>query len=206
MEPFAARHTSEKVAMSNVILSMMISPDGSIAGHDGNLNWFRTDEAFETEMLNLLRGVDAILLGRVSYQLLADYWPSAGTSSSPEAPGGFTSHERQVAFAGLMNSIPKMVYSRTLGRADWGPARIVREITTEGVDRMKREATKDLVLFAGASAASTFLNLDLIDEVQADGPSRRTGRRCHAVHASIERTPPRANAMRHVQVWGGSAS
>ena len=104
--------------MSNVILSMMISLDGSIAGQDRDLNWFRTDEAFETEMLNLLRGVDAILLGRVSYQLLADYWPSPGTPSSPEAPGGFTSHERQVAFAGLMNSIPKVVVSIVWGMHD----------------------------------------------------------------------------------------
>ena len=53
------------IAMSDVILSMMISLDGSISGHDGNLDWFRTDEAFETVMLSLLRGVDAILLGRV---------------------------------------------------------------------------------------------------------------------------------------------
>lgn len=73
---------------------MMVSLDGLIAGPNGDLEWFLSDQEFETEMLGLLRNVDAILLGRVSYQLLCDYWPSAGTSASAEAPGGFTSMDR----------------------------------------------------------------------------------------------------------------
>jgi len=150
--------------MSKVILSMMTSLDGSIARADGDLNWFLTDAEFEAEMLTVLRNVDAMLFGRVSYQLLAEYWPTAGTNASLEAPGGFTNEEREKTFAELMNSIPKVVYSRTLEQADWAPTRIVRENIAEDLATMKRQATKDIVLFAGASIASTFINLDLIDE------------------------------------------
>jgi RibD C-terminal domain len=102
--------------MRKLILSMMVSLDGMIARPDGDLGWFLSDGEFESEMLDLLRNVDSILLGRVSYQLLADYWPSAGTPAASEAPGGFTSRNREIAFARLMNSIPKVVYSRTLTR------------------------------------------------------------------------------------------
>lgn len=150
--------------MRNVILSMMVSLDGSIARSDGDLNWFLSDEGFEAEMLSLLRGVDAMMFGRVSYELLAKYWPSAGALASADAPGGFTSKDREIEFAGLMNSIPKVVFSRTLSKADWGPATIIRENIAGEIARMKREPGKDLVLFAGAGIASAFANLDLLDE------------------------------------------
>jgi dihydrofolate reductase len=149
--------------MSKMILSMMVSLDGMIAGADGDLDWFRTDEEFEREMLGLLKSVDAFLFGRVAYQLLSGYWPTAG-SSAEEAPGGFTSKQREIEFAGLMNSTPKVVFSRTLERAEWGPARIVKDDVAGEVARMKRQAKKDLVLFAGAGIAATFMNMDLIDE------------------------------------------
>ena len=152
--------------MRRVILSMAISLDGMTARADGDLGWFRTDGDFELEMLDLLRSVDRILLGRVSYELLADYWPTAGTAAAQDAPGGFTSREREVAFAELMNSIPKIVYSRKLTQARWGPAAVVKEVVADDVARMKRESGKDLVLFAGANLAATFMNLDLIDEYQ----------------------------------------
>ena len=149
--------------MSKVILSVMVSLDGLMAGRDGDLEWFRTDAEFEAEMFTVLRSVDAILFGRVSYQLLGDYWPNAETS--PEAPpGGFTSEDQGVEFARLMNRIPKVVYSRTLERAEWGPVRIVRDHIEEDLERMKRESSKDIVLFAGAQIARYFIERDLFDE------------------------------------------
>lgn len=149
--------------MRNVILSMMVSLDGSIARPDGNLDWFRTDRDFEDEMLTLLGQVDVMLFGRVSYELLAEYWPTAGTASAREAPGGFSSHDRAVEFARFMNTIPKIVYSKTLTSADWGPARIVSEGIADDITAMKREPGRDIVLFAGGRLASTFVNLDLVD-------------------------------------------
>lgn len=149
--------------MRKLILSMMVSLDNRTAGPDGDLDWFRTDGDFEVEMLELLRNVDGMLFGRVSYELLAAYWPAAGTTAE-EAPGGFTSKERQIAFAERMNTLPKIVYSRTLSDPAWGPATVVREVRTEEVMAMKREPGKDLVLFAGATLASAFADLDLIDE------------------------------------------
>lgn len=150
--------------MRKVILSMMLSLDGMTARPDGDLGWFLSDARFEDVMLSLLRSVDAMMFGRVSYQLLADFWPTAGTPTSPDAPGGFTSRERAAEFARLMNSIPKVVFSRTLSEAAWGPARLVRDNVGEEVARMKAGPGKDLVLFAGAGLAKTFMNLDLVDE------------------------------------------
>jgi dihydrofolate reductase len=150
--------------MRKVILSMMVSLDGMTARADGDLSWFLSDEAFETEMLAVLRSVDAMLFGRISYELLADYWPTAGTRTSADAPGGFTSEERELEFAQLMNSIPKIVFSRTLTQAEWGPARLIRGNVADEIATMKAQPGKDVVLFAGADLASHFMKLDLVDE------------------------------------------
>ncbi|MGH8286733.1 MAG: dihydrofolate reductase family protein [Steroidobacteraceae bacterium] len=150
--------------MRKVVLSMMVSLDGFIAASDGNLDWFLSDAEFEEEMLGLLRSVDGMLFGRVAYQLLAEYWPTAGTSSAQEAPGGFTSRQREIEFARLMNEIPKTVYSRTLTKASWGPVTIARAVCGEEIASLKRERGKDLVLFAGGDIASEFARQDLFDE------------------------------------------
>jgi dihydrofolate reductase len=149
--------------MRKLILSMMTSLDGCIATADGGLDWFLTDGEFELELMQLLRGVDGMIFGRVAYELLAQFWPTAG-SSSDEAPGGFTSKERAIEFAQLMNSIPKIVYSRSLQQPHWGPVTIVREIDAAEIARQKRQPGKDLVLFAGGELASSFVKLDLFDE------------------------------------------
>lgn len=148
--------------MPKLILSMMVSLDNRIAGPDGNLDWFRTDAEFEQELLDLLRNVDGMIFGRVAYQLLSEYWPTAGTTSD-QAPGGFTSKQVEIEFAGLMNSVPKIVYSRTLREASWGPVTIANRLDAADVARRKREARKDLVLFAGGKLASAFAQLDLFD-------------------------------------------
>lgn len=150
--------------MRKLILSMMVSLDNRTARADGDLDWFRTDGDFEVEMLELLHNVDGIMLGRVSYELLGAYWPTAGTSTADEAPGGFTSKQREAAFVERMNTLPKIVFSRTVNDPTWGPAKVMREVRAEDVTKMKREANKDLVLFAGATLASAFIHLDLIDE------------------------------------------
>lgn len=143
--------------MRNVILSMMVSLDGQIARPDGNLDWFLTDADFEDEMFALLNSVDAMIFGRKSYELLKEYWPTAGTSDE-QAPGGFTSKAREVEFARLMNTVPKIVFSRTLENADWGPVTIEREVHADVIGDRK------VVVFAGASIATTFMNLDLVYE------------------------------------------
>ncbi|HEY6643250.1 dihydrofolate reductase family protein [Povalibacter sp.] len=149
--------------MRKIILSMMVSLDMQIARADGNLDWFRSDAGFETEMLRLLRRVDGMMFGRVSYEMLAQYWPTAGASDATVS-GGFSNTEVEKEFALLMNTVPKRVYSRTLKSAAWGPVTIIDEVDADEIDKLRRQPGRDLVLFAGASLASEFMRHDLIDE------------------------------------------
>lgn len=136
--------------MRKVILSIMVSVDGFIEGPNKELDWHAFDEEMERYMsTEVLDKVDAILLGRVAYQLLADYWPSSADRIAPQ-----------------VNDLPKIVFSRTLEKTEWKNSRIVKEGIAEEVSRMKQEPGKDLVLFGGAAIAQTFMQLGLIDEYQ----------------------------------------
>src|SRR2546430_2717642 len=93
--------------MRKVIASPFITLDGFIAGPQGELDWAAGGGEFDREMLPLLlKRVDTIVLGRVTYQELAAYWPFASTEDDSNAE--------------LMNTVSKLVFSRTLEQVEWG--------------------------------------------------------------------------------------
>lgn len=139
--------------MRKVILSMMVSLDGFIEGPNRDLDWPIVDKEIDRYADELLDTVDAILLGRVTYQLFVDFWPSATT-------------EEEI-ITDKMNEIPKIVFSRTLDKAPWGKwnnARVVKENIAEEIAKLKQQPGKDMVIFGGANLAQTFMQHGLIDE------------------------------------------
>ncbi|MGI8496786.1 MAG: dihydrofolate reductase family protein [Gemmatimonadaceae bacterium] len=133
--------------MRKLIWQMMVSLDGFMEGPNRELDWHVTDGDFNRYVTEVLTSTDAILLGRVTYQLFADYWPSSTDSEAP-----------------MMNDLPKIVFSRTLEQARWKNSRVVKENIEAEIDALKRQAGKDLALFGSADLASTFMRLGLIDE------------------------------------------
>lgn len=102
-----------------IVLEQLVSADGFAAEPDGGMRFVeavsfedldRTDE----HQMEFVATVDAIVLGRVTYEMFSSYWPTA----DPE-------HDR---LAGPINALPKLVLSETLETAPWGEdeAQIVR--------------------------------------------------------------------------------
>ena len=142
--------------MRKVIASPFVTLDGFIAGPDGALDWSVGDEAFDREQLPaLLDRVDVILLGRLTYQALAAYWPFASAEDD--------------RVADLVNTTPKVVFSRTLSEAPWGHfknAKVVKEDPAEAVARLKQQSGKDMVIFGSGRLVSHLTQAGLIDEYQ----------------------------------------
>ena len=103
----------------------------------------------------LFRSADVMMFGRKTYQLMADYWPTAAADASL-SPG-----ERE--FAEAINRIDKIVFSRTLQSAGWN-TRILRELDPEQIKAMKRQPGRDILLGGGANLLQAFMKHDLIDE------------------------------------------
>jgi dihydrofolate reductase len=130
-----------------VFWQMMVSLDGFMEGPNRELDWHVADEDFNRYVADMLSSIDAILLGRVTYQLFADYWPSA--------------KDRE---AEAMNELPKIVFSRTLDKVEWKNSRLAEGDAAEEVAKLKRQPGKEIALFGSADLASTFMREGLIDE------------------------------------------
>ena len=142
--------------MRKVIVSMMVTLDGFFAGPKGELDWHIVDEEFNQYAIDLLSKVDALLFGKVTYQIMADYWPAAATN--PSTP------KSDVEIADKMNNLPKIVFSKTLQEVKWNNSRLVKDNIAEEISKMKQQPGKDMVIFGSGSVVSTFMQHGLIDE------------------------------------------
>jgi dihydrofolate reductase len=118
------------------------------------IDWHLVDDELHSHFNEQLSAMGAFLDGRVTYELMAGFWPTADTDP--------TSSEHMIEFARIWRDMPKIVYSRTLERADWNTT-IVRDVVVEDIMALKKEPGGDLVL-GGANLATTFIRNDLVDE------------------------------------------
>jgi dihydrofolate reductase len=142
--------------MRKVILSNMVTLDGFFEGPNKELDWQIVDGENKEYAIDLLSKVDALLFGRVTYQLMADYWPAAATN--PSTP------KSDLEIADKMNNLPKIVFSKTLQEVKWNNSRLVKENIAEEISKMKQQPGKDMVIFGSGSIVSTFMQHGLIDE------------------------------------------
>lgn len=133
--------------MRRVIVSCMMSLDGFFEGPNRELDWHVVDEELLAYAAGMLGSVDTILFGRTTYEHMAAYWPTA-----PSGP-----------IADKMNSLPKIVFSRTLSEAAWGPVSLIPGDAVAEVARLKQLPGGAMVV-GGAALASSLLQAGLIDE------------------------------------------
>jgi dihydrofolate reductase len=142
--------------MRRIIVSEMVTLDGFFAGPNGETDWHMADEEYERYSLGFLESVDTLLFGRVTYQMMADYWPAAA------AKGLHTKVHADVARA--MNEIQKVVYSSTLKAAPWNNSLLLKKVVAEEVMGMKLADGKDIAVFGSGQLASELTRLGLVDE------------------------------------------
>ncbi|MFE5137519.1 dihydrofolate reductase family protein [Streptomyces fagopyri] len=140
--------------MRKIVLMMSVSLDGYVEGPNREIDWHRVDEELHRHFNEEISRFGALLDGRVTHELMAAYWPTADQDPA--------STPTEAEFAGIWRDIPKIVYSRTLERADWNTT-LVRDVVPEEVRALKEQPGGDLGL-GGADLAASFLRHDLVDE------------------------------------------
>jgi dihydrofolate reductase len=145
----------EKDRMRKVIVSEMITLDGFFAGPDGEIDWHVVDEDFNERTLEFFRSVDTLVFGRVTYELMAKYWPTEAAQTDDPL------------IAEKMNTLPKVVFSRTLEKAEWGEWRDVTAVKgnpEEEIAKLKQGPGKDIVIFGSGEIVSILARAGLIDD------------------------------------------
>lgn len=139
--------------MRTLYLFDMVTLDGFFEGPaKWEIGWHNVDAEFNEFSIDQLNATDLLLFGRVTYEGMASYWPTpAAMEDDPEV-------------AAKMNSIPKIVFSRTLEKAGWNNTRLINSNVVEEVLKLKRQPGKDIALFGSSDLASTFIKHGLIDE------------------------------------------
>jgi dihydrofolate reductase len=138
--------------MRNVVLSMQVSLDGFIARPKGELDWHLVDGEVNEYAKDLLNSFDTLVFGRVTYELMASYWPTAITNDPAEAQ-----------IAERLNTLPKVVFSRTLKKVEWRNSRLAQGGIVEEILKMKEQPGKDIGI-GGTSIVTVLAPLGLIDE------------------------------------------
>jgi dihydrofolate reductase len=146
--------------MRKVILSTNVTLDGFMAGPHGELDWHFShwNDEMEEYITEQGKSIDTILVGRVAYQSMADYWPTIAANPS--------ARRKDLEFAEWMNSLPKIVFSKTLKEVGWNNSRLVKEKIPEEIAKVKQQPGKDMIMWGGVSIVNTFIKLGLIDEYQ----------------------------------------
>lgn len=135
--------------MRRVVLQMGVSLDGYVAGPGGELDWGLAAEDPDVHAWKVaaLRRTGTHIMGRVTYEQMAGYWPSATSD-----------------YAEFMNKLPKVVFSATLPATDWADSRIARGDLAEEVAALKNESGGDIMAHGGAAFVQALSRLGLIDE------------------------------------------
>jgi dihydrofolate reductase len=144
--------TKEDTHMRKVLLQMGLSVDGIVAGGPQGTsdadNPADEDEGVRRWKLEALNQVGTHIMGRVTYEQMAAHWPYHGPA----------------VYAEIMNNIPKVVFSKTLTKAEWKESRIARGDLTEEIANLKSEPGKDIMAHGGASFVQALSREGLIDE------------------------------------------
>jgi len=141
----------ELVAFINVTL------DGYFAGPNGDLSWAhegKQDPEWNAFVAENAQSGGQLLLGRVTYDLMASYWPT------PQAM------ENDPVVAEGMNNLPKVVFSRTLDKASWKNTRLVKGDMAAAVRKLKQEPGEGMAILGSGSVVSQLAQAGLIDEYQ----------------------------------------
>jgi dihydrofolate reductase len=136
--------------MRKLIMWNIITLDGYF---EGIRNWDLTFHSViwgqELEKLSIeqLHSADYLVFGRATYEGMAAYWTKA-----------------EGEIANLMNSIPKLVFSKTLKSADWNNTTLIRENACAEIKNIKKQGSRDMYVFGSANLSVTFINDNLFDE------------------------------------------
>ena len=138
--------------MRKIFISNFVSLDGYLAGPGGDLSWHIVTDEFLKYAEDMLEQVDTILFGRLTYEMMAAYWPTEHVKTTDPV------------IAAKMNSLQKIVFSRTLDSVDWENSSLMNDNIENTMRKLKELPGKDMVILGSGTIVSAFTQMGLIDE------------------------------------------
>jgi dihydrofolate reductase len=141
--------------MRKLVLLAHISLDGFVAGPKGELDGFPKGEENLQFVCDLAKDADAALFGRVSYELLNTYWPTAKDHPGATKP--------EIAYSNWYNNAQKIIVSRTLASDNLKNTIIVSDNVSNEIKNIKEQDGKNILIFGSPSVSQLLIQDGLID-------------------------------------------
>jgi dihydrofolate reductase len=138
--------------MRKVLFQMMVTLDGFFEGPHHEIDWHVVDDEFNQYAWEMCSRADTLVFGRVTYQLMADFWPSAQALRDDPVT------------ADWMNRLDKVVFSHTLNKVSWQNTRLVKTDPVDEVARLKSLPGKNIAILGSSDLSLPLLKAGLIDE------------------------------------------
>ena len=142
--------------MRNLIFFMHTSLDGFVAGLNGEMNWINLDEAMFDFIATMTDKADTALYGRVTYEMMQNYWPTAG-----EQPNA-SKHDKE--HSAWYNKVSKVVLSKTISEKGLDNTTVISDQLADNINKLKQKEGKNILIFGSPGASQSLLNEGLIDE------------------------------------------
>jgi len=148
--------------MRKIISFMHISLDGFVAGLNGEMDWIKVDEEIFDYVEKQISEGDTALYGRITYQMMESYWPTAG--DKPTA----TRHD--IEHSKWYSKVHKVVLSKTMKNSGLTNTKIISDNLSDRINEIKQSrpasggsGSKDILLFGSPTATHSLIQLNLID-------------------------------------------
>ena len=137
---------------------MHISLDGFVAGINGEMDWIKVDEEIFDYVGKRIGESDTALYGRVTFEMMEDYWPAAGDKP--------TASKHDIEHSKWYSKVHKVVLSKTMKGADLINTKIISDNLSEEINEIKQSrngGSEDILLFGSPTATHSLIQQNLID-------------------------------------------
>jgi dihydrofolate reductase len=140
--------------MRKLVVSEWVSLDG-VFDADTMKEWFHPYDSKDRQahITELVLASDAFLFGRVTYEMLAGYWPKVKNNDKDD-----------LEIANKLNSSPKFVVSSTLKQAEWSNSTIINDSAIKEITTLKQQPGHSILVFGSATLVESLMDADLVDE------------------------------------------
>jgi dihydrofolate reductase len=152
---FKQHPTIKQTYMRKIISFMHISLDGFVAGPNGEMNWIQVDQEIFDHVGERISQTDAALYGRVTYQMMENYWPNAGNKP------GASKHD--IEHSGWYKHAHKIVLSKTLKGAELTNTTVISDNLANELNKIRQGEGSEILLFGSPTATHALIEQDLVD-------------------------------------------
>jgi len=140
--------------MRKLTVFNFLTLNGYYKGQNGDISWHNHGSEEGEYAAEGAQSESVLLFGRKTYEMMAGYWPTA------------EAHKNAPAVADGMNKSEKIVFSKTLKKADWNNSKLMKGNIVEEIKKMKGTSGNDMTILGSGSIVSQFADAGLIDQYQ----------------------------------------